>query len=130
MRILFLDDDQIRHDKFRELINNRHEIHAVYTAKECIDCLKLRPKYDMIFLDHDLGGRQFVESGYETGYQVAQWLQQHPALQAPTMIIHSFNPIGAKQMNACIPKAIRFPINMVYTDIEGVLNEGLKWLKK
>ena len=120
MKILFLDDDEARHEMFGELIHGRHEIKKVYTADECIKQLKIG-KWDMLFLDHDLGGKVFVESGTGTGYEVACYLEEFPKEQVDRTYIHSFNPTGAHKMGQAIPKAIIKPINIVYSEIEEIL---------
>lgn len=103
MKILFLDDNLIRHaafcDKFAQ-----HEITSVYTAEEAIECLK-NNVYDVASLDHDLGGHAYVDSFGEepTGYTVALWLAANPDRKPPTIYIHSFNPVGAANMHNILP---------------------------
>jgi len=33
--------------------------------------------FDYLFLDHDLGGKQMVNSRENTGYEVAEWLSKN-----------------------------------------------------
>ena len=59
--------------------------------------------YDTVSLDHDLGP---VEAG--TGYDVASWLECRAVegkFIPATILIHSANPVGRKNMEAAI-KAI------------------------
>jgi hypothetical protein len=85
----------------------------VETAKGCIGALMAGVEMDMpidiLFLDHDLGGTIMQKSGPGTGYEVAQWLEQHSKYQPRYIVIHSFNPDGAMRMNAALPKAMRIP---------------------
>ena len=56
-RILFLDDSPGRHRDIRP-----HTLHdAAFTAGEAVALLKANA-YDIVFLDHDLGGREMVSS--------------------------------------------------------------------
>jgi ActR/RegA family two-component response regulator len=109
MKILILDDDQTRHKEFnRRLIGNT--VKNVFTVSETIEALK-NESWDYIFLDHDLGGKTFVNSGgsEETGWDVAVWLSENPDRQPKTIIIHSFNPCGAKNMKSLLPNAEIIP---------------------
>ena len=120
MNILFLDDDENRHWEINRLNRGRHDIHKVYTAKECIEALQ-EGEWDMLFLDHDLGGEVYVDSANGTGYEVAEFLEANNEYQPPKMYIHSFNPVGAKNMHNCIPEAIVKPISLVYKQFEEII---------
>ena len=114
MRILILDDDSGRHKVFnRKLIG--HAVDNVFEAHEAIDLLK-GDKYDIVFLDHDLGNKSMVASGPGTGYEVAQWLRDNPDKQPNQVVIHSFNPVGAKNIKAILQMATVYP--GVWTDLE------------
>lgn len=103
MRVLILEDDPERTEKFRRLlIGNVVEI--VETAREAIDLLRVK-EWDVLSLDHDLGGEQMVESGPGTGYEVAKWLEQNPERKPPRILLHSFNGPGRANMLACLPGA-------------------------
>jgi hypothetical protein len=71
--------------------------------------------WDWLFLDHDLGGQIMVTPGDNTGYKVACWLEAHKGRQPPHMVIHSFNPIGAKAMGAALPAAVYVPSSWTYS---------------
>jgi hypothetical protein len=58
---------------------------------------KFKGPYDVICLDHDLGGMSYVNSGeYNTGYNFCKWLPGNTT--NPTVFIHSYNPDGAENM--------------------------------
>jgi CheY-like chemotaxis protein len=95
-KLFILDDQKVRHELF-ELKYQGHDITAALTAKEAIDILR-NNQFDYIFLDHDLGGQAFVASEEGTGYEVAEWISQHPEFQTSYIIIHSFNPAGCANM--------------------------------
>jgi CheY-like chemotaxis protein len=61
-------------------------------------------KYDAIFLDHDLGGRVFVDSSDpDTGYAVAKIIASSVNKDTP-VVIHSYNPAGAANIQSVLPK--------------------------
>ncbi len=99
-KILILEDDHERHEAFRLKFKDE-DVLIVETAKEAIAHLKLED-FDILFLDHDLGGKVYVESGPGTGYEVACFLEENKGLKPKQIIIHSLNPVGAKKMNQAI----------------------------
>jgi hypothetical protein len=107
MKIFILEDDQNRLDFFYRWFENE-EIFAsdnVEYAKTLY--LKERP-FDLVFLDHDLGGRVYVSSEEpNTGYQFAKFLVEQE--NSSIIIIHSWNPEGAKNMRNVLPKAYVIP---------------------
>lgn len=96
MKIFILEDDPNRMVIFKRMFKG-HTIVHVETSDEGIEVLNTI-KFDIIFLDHDLGGRQFVDSReYDTGYRVAVSIPQ--TINKDTdVVIHSYNPAGAKNM--------------------------------
>ena len=108
MKILFLDDDNVRHVQFKSVIQkDKHEIDYVYTSTACISKLK-NNNYDIIFLDHDLGGQIYVEETKGSGYEVALYIENKLDKKSlpKNVIIHSFNPAGAERMFVSIKKVI------------------------
>jgi len=117
MNILILDDDQDRHIGFNTaLIPQGHKLTSVYTAKECIEKLT-NNTYDMVLLDHDLGGEVYVDSGLNTGWEVAKWLYDNPDKKPERVIIHSYNPVGAHNMKNLIEGSITVPYYLLLRDI-------------
>jgi CheY-like chemotaxis protein len=107
VNILILEDDRARQQVFlRNLVGTNTVI--VETASDAIQALSERD-WDYLFLDHDLGGTQMVPSGPGTGYEVAEWLAEHPEKQPPTIVIHSFNPAGASNIKNALPNAVVAP---------------------
>jgi len=97
-KILILDDDEIRHVQFASKYGTSEVLTHVRTAKEAIDELKTH-KFDYVFLDHDLGGEQMVNSGPGTGYEVAEWIAYNKESHPSNMVIlHSLNSPGRKNM--------------------------------
>jgi len=107
MDILILEDDHERHKAFLKSLIGANVV-IVETVRDALTKL-IESSWDYLFLDHDLGGQTMVESGLETGYEVAQFLEQNPECQPPNIIIHSFNPTGAIKMQQALPKATLSP---------------------
>ena len=99
MRILFLDDNVERWKAFR-FKTIGCDVKWVETAERCKASLLLDEPYDLVSLDHDLGGKTFQEEKENSGTDVAEWIKyQLPAVRYPKQIvIHSWNPQGAQRM--------------------------------
>ena len=109
MKVFILDDSKERLQTFKSKLIG-HVVVTAMTASEAISILEQEPPFTNIFLDHDLGDRVMVPSGPGTGYEVAQWLAQHPEkTDSCDIIIHSFNPDGAKNMASLLPIARVIP---------------------
>lgn len=106
-KILILEDDDNRIVYFRRNLYG-HDVIVTKFSKEAIGLLK-KFKFDVLFLDHDLGGKQMVAPGENTGSEVAEWLNAHPDRQPPSINIHSYNPDGAKNMHRLLPGSILCP---------------------
>lgn len=65
-------------------------------------------KIDEISLDHDLGGDYDGVTIHKTGYDVALLIedQAFKTGYVPKVKVHSMNPVGAENINACL-KAIQ-----------------------
>ena len=73
MNVLFLDDNPVRSARFRQAVPHAT---MVETAKECIAQIR-KEQWDWIFLDHDLGGEEFVDSDRkDTGMEVVRHLRE------------------------------------------------------
>lgn len=108
MRILILDDDNVRHVAFNNFFVGKAFVKNVSTAEQCINELE-NNQWDIVFLDHDLGGDTFVVSDIGTGWEVAKWIHDHPDKKPYDVIIHSFNPSGAHLMKNLIKDSMYIP---------------------
>lgn len=110
MSILVLDDASERLVQFTEKFAMVDTLILTTTAEDCIDQLKLQ-RFHTVCLDHDLGGKVMVNSGPGTGYEVTEWIANNcggplARYQAPSLVVvHSFNPDGAKNMVTTLTKA-------------------------
>lgn len=78
MDIFILEDDQARIDKFVKEWGTKAKLTIAKSYDEAVK--KYKGDYDLICLDHDLGGRQWVDSSEEnTGFNFVKWLiKKHP----------------------------------------------------
>lgn len=110
--VFFLEDNQMRYVHFHKWIETKlenPEIVSATDAADAINILKDRRHFDIMFLDHDLGGKVFVDSKDEnTGYQVAKFIKRN-GNTFHQMIIHSQNPAGAQNINHLFPQALQVP---------------------
>ena len=107
MDILILEDNEERCMHFRKNLIN-HEVNITEFSKEAISLLE-KKDYDILFLDHDLGGMQMVTSGEGTGYEVAEWLSKNQNRKPKRIYIHSLNEPGRKNMKSVLPESIEAP---------------------
>jgi len=103
MRILILDDDPDRHEWFEKAFSGK-DITKAYTYEEAVSALDSGKKYDVVFLDHDLGS---VENGVDVATHIAKSIPEH---SIPELVwIHSMNPVGARRMEDVLKdRGIRF----------------------
>ena len=102
-----IDDDQLRLNQFQQRLIG-HVVCCVKTASEAIQKLS-EESWEVVSLDHDLGGDTYVPSGPGTGYEVAKWLAEHRDRKPSRIIIHSFNAPGSKNMKSVLPEAFYNP---------------------
>lgn len=95
MKIFILEDDPARMMWFRERLIN----HDITHAESCTQFDRFTPPYDVVFFDHDLGGRQMDEHE-DNGEEFAKMIG-HGKLDA-IAIIHSYNGPGADNIRAAL----------------------------
>lgn len=105
MRILILEDDQIRVEKFKENFSGYDDLFITDSPTETISKLDSE-NWDWLFLDHDLGGNIFCPSDEKSGYAVAEWLEQNPKKKPKHIVLHSMNVVGRQKMKQAIPESI------------------------
>jgi CheY-like chemotaxis protein len=105
MRILVLEDQQVRIDSFRVGLA-KHDVTYTDKAQEAIELIKRR-NYDLIFLDNDLG------DGNGEGLEVATYLQSRykKSKRQPIIVIHSWNVVASNKINSKLPRAVQVPFN-------------------
>lgn len=108
MKIFILEDNEHRMVKFRrELIG--HDIDHAATVEEGTS-LVVDNKYELLFLDHDLGGEELVDSFADnTGYKLAEFIASFTQNKETPCIVHSCNPAGADNILRVLPHAVKLP---------------------
>lgn len=84
----------------------------VCIVKEAIEAIDLLESFDwdILFLDHDLGGQVHVSSeDPNTGAEVARWIKNNPDKKPKLVIVHTLNPPGQKYIKSCIPDSLVYP---------------------
>ena len=115
MKILFLDDDQIRHEKFhRQAIG--HQVDHVWTADNAITKLG-KGDYDLVYLDHDLDStynNQMVDDIEDGRFVVRLIVANAERFANTTFICHSLNRPAAQHMFASLDfaglQAVIYPV--------------------
>lgn len=108
MRVFILEDNSSRVGKFR-----RELIGSLVDHAETLDAgreMIRENKYDLIFLDHDLGGKEMVNSADEdTGYHLALFIAADDKNKKAPCVVHSCNPAGADNIVGVLPHAVKVP---------------------
>jgi CheY-like chemotaxis protein len=99
--VFLLDDDYRRHAWFEKRFKG-DSLDIAETVEEAKAFLE-ETNYDAIFLDHDLLPHHYESNDHDdfsnTGYAVAEWLNEKPQLQrAATIIVHTRNADAAIPM--------------------------------
>lgn len=111
-KVFVLEDSLERIVLFREFLQNKE---VVYTDDVDIAIRELRRnKFDLIFLDHDLNGKVFVDSTVEkTGFHVISCLKES-INEETQVIVHSMNPEGASNMVRAHPfNVVHIPYHLL-----------------
>ena len=107
LMILVLEDDPERCKHFSRNWGN-HLIQFTDQAEEAKHLMQTF-KFDLLFLDHDLGGEVYVDSDHKnTGAEVARWLEDplNHHCRPYVIVIHTLNPIGRRYMAQALPSAV------------------------
>src|SRR5688572_11763887 len=89
-------------DDVRTPPNDGSEWDWARTAEVAIARLAINT-YEMASLDHDLGvcerhGYSCMENCLQSGYDVALYLERNPEKAPKLIVLHSWNPAGARRM--------------------------------
>lgn len=99
--VFLLDDDRRRHRWFEKRFDG-DDLDIAETVEEAKEILA-ENTYDAIFLDHDLLPLHYESNDHDdfanTGYAIAEWLDDRRELQrAATIIVHTRNADAAIPM--------------------------------
>lgn len=107
MKILILEDNLERQEQFRKNLVG-HNIEITDSSKTAIEKLSSE-KWQLLFLDHDLGNQVYVPSGENTGFEVAEFLKFNNQHMPQNIIVHSLNVPGSQNIIGVLPNAIHIP---------------------
>jgi hypothetical protein len=97
-RVFVLEDDPNRIETIQFFWGKFADFDITSSYREAIE--KFDGKYDLIMLDHDLGGKIYVDiRESNTGTNFAKWLAENYEFRDTPIIIHSHNPVGSSNMN-------------------------------
>ena len=105
--ILILEDNWERQEQFSKNLVG-HNLTITDSSKTAIAKLS-NEKWDVLFLDHDLGGLVYVQSGENTGFEVAEFLKLNQKHMPQNIIVHSLNVPGSQNIIAALPNAVHIP---------------------
>jgi len=106
MKILILEDNDVRKNIFRKNLEKQNELHFFDQVEDAKKALETIGPFDIIYLDHDLDGRVFVDPDEpNTGYQLAKYIAEMNV--NAEIILHTMNPFGATRMKKILPSARR-----------------------
>lgn len=101
IKVLILEDEIYRQEEFKKrCIENGIDFDIAASSVDAINYLN-EEYYDIIFLDHDLGGA-------DTGAIVARYILSNHIKSK--VIIHSMNPVGSAAMHLILTDSICFPM--------------------
>jgi CheY-like chemotaxis protein len=106
LRILIVEDTQTRQEALIRLCKD-HAWVLVHTGRRAITLIRAY-EFDLIFLDYDL-------AGLEKGDTVAEALAHSPNRETK-VIVHAMNAIGAKKIQALLPRADLVPFSRMTKD--------------
>lgn len=117
MRLLFLDDDEERHEVTRQRVEATH----VRSVAEMAELIKTHT-FDVMSLDHDLEDLHYGcydEQFERTGLDAVKLIIALPLERRPELVIvHSWNPVGARRMCDALRDA---NVNHVYQPFDYVV---------
>jgi hypothetical protein len=99
MKVFILEDDLNRMETFNKVLKDHRICHAE-TVEDAKVLFEKEQPFDLILLDHDLGGEMFVNSDLpNTGFQFTKFLAERKASVSKSQIIfHTMNRPGAEKM--------------------------------
>lgn len=111
IKILILDDD----DERVAILHQNVQQHALVTRvleREHFQTMITRTDYDLVMLDHDLGGE--YDNQRWNGSEAARFLAENKSvIGSRVIVIHSMNPVGSANMARIIGQADGFEVFVV-----------------
>jgi DNA-binding NtrC family response regulator len=119
MNILFIDDEDYRHDLTEQKLGDQHCIFHAFDYTEAVSLLENKHvKYGVVMFDHDLGGGR--DGSAIAGFVLNKLDEDRFPAQA---IVHSLNPTVARNIESKLTTA------GITTRVEPFSVPMLEWLK-
>lgn len=127
-KIFILEDDPDRIRYFKEKLGILSDLTII---SSCTEADKFQPPYKIIFLDHDLGGRQ-LEDHEDCGLTFIQKIKDK-LNHTDIVVIHSYNGSAAERMITELQGIASWPVTM-YAPFRGkdfnfVMNQVVEHLE-
>ena len=105
--VLILEANTYRAQKFKEQWEGHLSV-VVRTAEQAILMMETI-RWDVVFLDHDLGvGDPIDSTSKESGAEAARWIAnpENKWMRPYVVVIHTMNPQGRRNMAKLLPWAV------------------------
>lgn len=128
-KVLILEDNDERIARFKDNLFGL-DILVVKEAAQAIIHLT-HEKWDVLFLDHDLGGEIHVSTeNANTGSEVARWLEKNTDKKPRVIIIHSLNAPGQRHIKHLVPEAVIMPFAWTKITYQNLIEANVPVLEK
>jgi len=102
-RVMILEDDSGRINQFKSILELQvQDVSYHLEAEDFIKQLSKETRVDLMLLDHDLGGRVYVDMEEKnTGSEVVRYIVGHKdeeKFKSTKIIVHSYNTVAARYM--------------------------------
>ena len=113
MKILILEDDPQRMAWFVDTMGKNHSLYIASSVEKAKEYFLVEKPFDVIFMDHDLDGRVYVDSlEPNTGWQFARFLSKQK-IGITLVFCHSQYKKGADNIKAMLPCTILLPFYLL-----------------
>jgi CheY-like chemotaxis protein len=127
MRVFVLEDSKVRFGVILNFWKKFASFEGGASYTEAIKSFDLNYKYDLIMLDHDLGGEEGIDiKESNTGTNFVKWIGKNYQHRDVPIIIHSHNPIGSEHMHCLLTEFGFFNVDEIpFGTLVNLWNQGV-----